>query len=65
MAGLLVDCVNALGASLNRIVDFVQVDRGGPNGNLRRCLEATAKQRRDVASIWVSAGGSQWGVSFH
>lgn len=65
VAGLLVDCVNALGASLNRMVDFVQVYRGGPNGNLRRCLEATAKQRRNVASIWVSAGGSHWGDSFH
>lgn len=59
MAGLLVDCVNALGASLNRMVDSVQVYRGGPNGNLRRFLEATAKQRRNAASIWVSAGGSQ------
>lgn len=65
MAGLVVDCLNALGASLNRIVDFVQVDRGGPNGNPGRCLEATAKQRRSVASIWVNRGESQWGVSFH
>lgn len=63
--GQLVDCVNVLGASLDRIVDFVQVDRGGPNNNLRRCLEAMAKQRQSEASTRVSAGGSQWGASFH
>lgn len=65
VAGQFVDCVNALGASLDRVVDFVQVDRGGPNDNLHRCLEATAKQRRSVASTRVSARGSQWGASFH
>lgn len=65
VAGQAVDCVNALGAAPDRIVDFVQVDRGGPNDNLRRCLEATAKQRRSAASTRVSAGGSQRGASFH
>ena len=65
VAGQFVDCVNVLGPSLDRFVDCVQVDRGGPNDTLRRYLEATAKQRRSVASTRVSAGGVQLGASFH